>query len=104
LFIYIPIKRAYFRIFSSDNFFDKFNRKMLPLLARLPTMRLSSSASLQILKRTQSIAINQRASNRQQQALIRGGIAIVAVGGAGYLLNKVRNKIIYLFISLILFI
>jgi len=77
---------------------------MLPLLARLPTMRLSSSASLQILKRTQSIAINQRVSNRQQQALIRGGIAIVAVGGAGYLLNKVGNKIIYLFISLILFI
>jgi len=77
---------------------------MLPLLVRLPTMRLSSSASLQILKRTQSIAVNQRASSRQQQALIRGGIAVVAIGGAGYLLNKVGNKRIYLFIFLILFI
>jgi hypothetical protein len=73
---------------------------MLPLLARLPTMRLSSSASLQVLKRTQSIAINQRASNRQQQVLIRGGIALVAIGGAGYLLNKVKNKGIYLFLFL----
>jgi len=72
---------------------------MLPLLARLPTMRLSSSASLQVLKRTQSIAINQRASNRQQQVLIRGGIALVAIGGAGYLLNKVKNNGIYLFFS-----
>jgi hypothetical protein len=67
---------------------------MLPLLARVPTMRLSSSASFQILKRTQSIAVNQRAANRQQQALIRGGIALVAIGGAGYLLNKVKIKIL----------
>lgn len=67
---------------------------MLPLLARLPTMRLSSSASLRVLKRAQSISINQRAANRQQQALIRGGIALVAVGGAGYLLNKVNIKYI----------
>jgi len=65
---------------------------MLPLLVRLPTMRLGSSASLQVLKRTQSIAVHQRASNRQQQALIRGGIALVAIGGAGYLLNKVLNS------------
>ncbi|CAF0954485.1 unnamed protein product [Rotaria sordida] len=65
---------------------------MLPLLARLSTMRLNSSASLRILKRTQSIAVNQRSANRQQQALIRGGIALVAVGGAGYLLNKVLNS------------
>ncbi|CAM4907674.1 unnamed protein product [Rotaria socialis] len=43
------------------------------------------------LLRTQSIAVNQRAANRQQQALIRGGIAFVAVGSAGYLLNKVLN-------------
>ena len=45
---------------------------MLPLLVRIPTMRLSSSASLQVLRLTQSIAVNQRAANRQQQALIRG--------------------------------
>ena len=62
---------------------------MLPLLVRIPTMRLSSSTSLQVLKRTQSITINQRVANRQQQTLIRGGIAIVAIGGVGYLLNKV---------------
>ncbi len=68
---------------------------MLPLLVRLPTMRLSSSASLRVLKRTQSIAVNQRAANRQQQALIRGGVALVAIGGAGYLLNKVKTKRIY---------
>lgn len=67
---------------------------MLPLLARVPTMRLTSTASLQLLKRTQSIAVNERASNRQTQALIRGGIALVAVGGAGYLLNKVKNNTI----------
>ncbi|UJR23222.1 hypothetical protein I4U23_026241 [Adineta vaga] len=65
---------------------------MLPLLIRLPTMRLSSSLSHQVLKRTQSIAVNQRAANRQQQALIRGGVALVAIGGAGYLLNKVLNS------------
>lgn len=62
---------------------------MLPLLIRVPTMRLSSSTSLQVLKRTRSIAVNQRAANQQQQTLIRGGIALVAIGGAGYLLNKV---------------
>lgn len=65
---------------------------MLPLLARLPTMRLGSSTTLQVLKRTQTISINQRASNRQQQALIRGGVALVAIGGAGYLLNKILNS------------
>ena len=65
---------------------------MLPLLTRLPTMRLASSVPLHMLKRTQSIAVNQRAANRQQQALIRGGIALVAVGSAGYLLNKVKTK------------
>jgi hypothetical protein len=65
---------------------------MLPLLVRLPTMRLSASASQQILKRTQSIAVHQRASNRQQQALIRGGLALVAIGGAGYVLNKVKRE------------
>ncbi len=91
---------AFFQIISLID----STKKMLPLLTRLPTMRLSSSASLQILKRTQSIAINQRAANRQQQALIRGGIAIVAIGGAGYLLNKVENKRIYLFFFLIRFI
>ena len=64
---------------------------MLPLLARLPTVRLNLSASFGVLKRTQSIAINQRAANRQQQTLIRGGLALVGVGGAGYLLNKVNN-------------
>ena len=62
---------------------------MLPLLIRVPTMRLSSSTSLQVLKRTRLIAVNQRAANQQQQTLIRGGIALVAIGGAGYLLNKV---------------
>ncbi|CAF1130075.1 unnamed protein product [Adineta steineri] len=65
---------------------------MLPLLVRLPTMRLGSSLSLQVMRRSQSIAVNSRAANRQQQALIRGGIAIVAIGGAGYLLNKVLNS------------
>ena len=65
---------------------------MLPLLVRLPTMRLGSSTTLQVLKRTQTISINQRASNRQQQALIRGGVALVAIGGAGYLLNKILNS------------
>lgn len=65
---------------------------MLPLLVRIPTVCLRSSTSLQVLKRTQSITINQQAANRQQQALIRGGIAIVAIGGAGYLLNKVPIK------------
>lgn len=62
---------------------------MLHLLARVPTMRVASTVSHHLLKRTQSIAINQRAANRQQQALIRGGIGLVAIGGAGYLLNKV---------------
>ena len=65
---------------------------MLPLLARVPTMRLSSSTALQVLRRTQSININQRVANRQQQALIRGGVALVAIGGVGYLLNKVKTK------------
>ena len=65
---------------------------MLPLLVRVPTMRLSSAAPLQILKRTQSIAVHQRASNRQQQALIRGGLALVAIGGTGYVLNKVSDN------------
>lgn len=64
---------------------------MLPLLVRVPTMRLSSSTSLQVLRRAQSITMNQQAANRQQQALIRGGIALVAIGGAGYLLNKVSS-------------
>lgn len=65
---------------------------MLPLLLRVPTMRLSSTAPLQFLKRTQSIAVHQRASNRQQQALIRGGLALVAIGGTGYVLNKVSYQ------------
>jgi hypothetical protein len=68
---------------------------MLRLLVRIPTMRLNSSASLQVLRRTQSIAVNQQAANRQQQALIRGGVALVAIGGAGYLLNKVKTKRIH---------
>jgi len=75
---------------------------MLPLLIRLPTMRLTSSASLQVLRRTQSIAVHQRAANRQQQALIRGGVALVAIGGAGYLLNKVKNQRKFIY-SLFLF-
>lgn len=65
---------------------------MLRLLVRIPAMRLNSSAPLQVLRRTQSIAVNQRAANRQQQALIRGGVALIAIGGAGYLLNKVKTK------------
>ena len=68
---------------------------MLRLLVRTPAMHLRSSTPLQILKRNQSISINQQAANRQQQTLIRGGIALIAVGGVGYLLNKVikKNKI-----------
>ncbi|CAF1091028.1 unnamed protein product [Adineta ricciae] len=65
---------------------------MLPLLVRVPTMRLGPSLSHQVLKRTQSIAVSQRAANRQQQALVRGGVALVAIGGAGYLLNKILNS------------
>ena len=65
---------------------------MLPLLVRIPTMRLTSSAPLQVLKRTQSISVSQRASNRQQQALLRGGLAVVAIGGAGFILNKVGQQ------------
>jgi hypothetical protein len=93
-FLYLFQARLFHSYFS-DSFFDRFYKKMLPLLVRLPTMRLSSSASLRVLKRTQSIAVNQRAANRQQQALIRGGVALVAIGGAGYLLNKVKTKRIY---------
>jgi hypothetical protein len=66
------------------------HHKMLSLFVRSPAMRIHTQASLQILKRTQSIAVHQRASQRQQQALIRGGLALVAIGGTGYLLNKVK--------------
>lgn len=66
---------------------------MLPLVARIPAMRLNPRASLQLLKRGQSISISQRsAAERQRQALIRGGIALVAIGGTGYILNKVISS------------
>ena len=68
---------------------------MLPLIVRIPTMRLNPRASLQLLKRAQSISISQRTSNRQQQTLIRGGLALIAIGGTGYILNKVIPSMIF---------
>lgn len=63
---------------------------MLSLITRIPTMRSNPRASLQLLKRAQSISLSQRAAaDRQRQALIRGGIALVAIGSTGYILNKV---------------
>jgi hypothetical protein len=90
-FLYLYQARLFYSCFS-DQFFNRFNKKMLRLLVRIPAMRLNSSAPLQVLRRTQSIAVNQQAANRQQQALIRGGVALIAIGGAGYLLNKVKTK------------
>lgn len=64
---------------------------MLPILGRLPTLRVSARSTLQILKRPQSLSINEKVANRQRQALLRGGLAIVAIGGTGYLLHKVES-------------
>ncbi|CAF1130373.1 unnamed protein product, partial [Didymodactylos carnosus] len=61
-------------------------------LIRTTTTPLKSLRLPSIPKRYESISISQRASNRQQQALIRGGLAVVAIGGVGYLLNKVLNS------------
>lgn len=67
---------------------------MLPLITRIPTMRLNPRTSLQLLKRAQSISLSQKAAaDRQRQALIRGGIALVAIGSTGYILNKVLSQI-----------
>ncbi|CAF4497128.1 unnamed protein product [Rotaria sp. Silwood2] len=65
---------------------------MLSIVARSSIVRLNSLATLRVLTRAQSIVVEQGSVNRQRQAFIRSGLAIVAIGGTGYLLNKILNN------------
>ncbi|CAF3639140.1 unnamed protein product [Rotaria sp. Silwood1] len=65
---------------------------MLSIFTRSRIVRFNSSATLRLLTRAESIVIEQGSVNRQRQAFIRGGLAIVAIGSTGYLLNKTLNN------------